>query len=551
MKLPYTSDEKLVLTSIAKWLAAMRVRLFHQITGNRLLILYCLLVVHWVLFINYGKVDFYSFDWYAMHQWLDVAKLALQNHVIPYEVRLWSDSGPSSELFGTKYFAMPFLVASPQVLMLRWVSVQSFATIQIVLAMSASFYSLVLWKRHLHLSSFSAAVLILMWSLNGALVARMGVGHIQLTGYFLIPAFIYGMKLFLDSTKSSATGYVPIRNALFLSCILFAVLLQGSVHTVYQMSLIGVLFGIVFVRSLKYVMLTFAVFTLLASYFIFPNALFSGYSIVSQGADVRQVFGGYGVGFSEILRSVAGITLPEVDRLASLTATNFAWPLMVHCFAIVSHLFLALAYPFTAWTDASWEYSVYIGPVGVLLMIVGLYEFLSRRDSSGRLFIRGCRKEVVLVAIVFILSLSVSSRAIFNLIQQYVPLNAIDRLPTRMFLYPFFVLLLCMCIGLDHIRLRMPLLNHLWIKLGVLVTLACFLLANSFQWSFHNISMTSQVVEHFARQDKPVFATRIMEVTDPAYRAVVNAGFAVSLLAGVGVIGALVFLQRRIARHRS
>ena len=514
-------------------------------------LLYCLLVVHWVLFINYGKVDFYSFDWYAIHQWLDVAKLALRDRVIPYEVKLWSDAGPSSELFGTKYFAMPFLTVSPQVLFLRWVSVQSFITIQIVLAMSVSFYSLVLWKRYLHLSCFSASVLILMWSLNGALVGRMGVGHIQLTGYFLIPVFVYGMKLLADSTKGAASRYVPVRNALLLSCILFVVLLQGSVHTVYQMSLIVGLFGIVFVRSLKYVMLTLAVFALLASYFIFPNVMFGAYSVISQGADVRQIFGGYGTGFSEALRSVTSIALPDVGRLANLTANNFAWPLLVHCFAIVSHLFLALVYPFSAWTDASWEYSVYVGPVGVLLMFLGLYGFFRGRDSSGRLFLGACRKEIVLVTIVFMLSLSVSSRAIFNLVQQYVSFNAIDRLPTRMLLYPLFVLLLCMCIGLDRMKLRIPLLNHLWIKLGILATLAYSLLANSFQWSFHNISMVSRVVEYFARQEKPVFSTSILGVTDPAYRAVVNAGFAVSLLAGVGVIGALVFLQRRVARYRS
>lgn len=531
-------------------LAAMRARLFYQVVSNPLLLLYCLLVTHWVLFINYGKVDFYSFDWYLIHQWLDVIKLALLNHEIPYEVRLWSDSGPAPELMGTKYFAMPFLILSPQILLLRWVSVQCFITIQIILAMSAGFYSLVLWQRHLHLSRFSASVLILMWSLNGALVGRMGVGHIQLTGYFLIPAFVYVMKLFADSAKGVTSPYVPVRNALLLSCLLFVVLLQGSVFTVYQMSVIIGLYGILSARSLKYVILAFAVFSLLASYFIFPNVMFGAYSVVSQGTDLRQVFGGYGAGFSEILRSITGIVLPEVAHLATVTAKNFAYFLLVRSFEVVGHLFFALVYSFTPWTDASWGYSVYVGPIGVLLMFLGIYGFFKERDSPGRFLLGTYRKETVLVAIIFMLSLAITSRVIFNLVQHYVSFNAIDRLPTRIFLYPFFVALLCVCVGLDRMKLRVFFLNRLWIRLGILATLAFSLLANSYHWFFFNVSMVSRVVEYSARQEKPVFSTSIIGVTDPTYRAVVNAGFAGSLVAVIGVISVLVFLQNRISQSR-
>ena len=75
--------------------------------------LYGLIVLHWVLFINYGTVDFFSFDWYVIHQWLSVAKLGMTTLTVPYEVDLWSGVEPFQSIFGTRYFAMPFLIVSP------------------------------------------------------------------------------------------------------------------------------------------------------------------------------------------------------------------------------------------------------------------------------------------------------------------------------------------------------------------------------------------------------------------------------------------------------
>ena len=510
--------------------------------------LYGLIVLHWVLFINYGTVDFFSFDWYVIHQWLSVAKLGMTTLTVPYEVDLWSGVEPFQSIFGTRYFAMPFLIVSPQVLILRMVSVQAFVTIHLVLAASVCFYSLILWKRHLGLSSFSAAVLILMWSLNSDLVARMGVGHIQLTGYFLIPAFLFGVKLLVDSLNRPRTGTDSVRCALLLSCLLFVVLLQGSVHTAYQMSLILGLVAIVFTRSFKYVILTLGVFALLAAYFILPNLLYGAYSLSAEGADARIVFGGYGTGFDETLRSITGIVLPEAS-VSALTIRNVAVVLPVVLFEVVTHLILAFVYPFSASFNGSWEYSVYVGPIGALLMLLGWYGFFSGANAPGRRLLSEYRRETGVTSLVFILSLSVVSGLLWLLVNWSVGLSAIDRLPTRLLLYPLFIALLCVSVGLDRARLRGGFLSNHWIQLGALFGLGATLAVNSARWSFNSVSKISAIVEVTAREGKPPMVARILDVSEPNYVDTVNLGFTLTLLSASGVVVAFQLLRRRAKRR--
>jgi hypothetical protein len=511
--------------------------------------LYGLLVLHWVLFVNYGTVDFYSFDWYVIHQWLTAAKLGLATLTVPYEVDLWSGVEPFHSLFGTRYFAMPFLIVSPQVLFLRLVSVQVFVTIQLVLAASVCFYSMILWKRHLGLSSFSAAALILMWSLNSALVARMGVGHIQLTGYFLIPAFVFGVKTLVDGLYRPRTRTDSVRCALLLSCLLFVVLLQGSVHTVYQMSLILGLVAIVFTRSFKYVCLALGVFALLAAYFILPNLLYGAYSLSLEGsADPRIIFGGYGTGFDETLRSITGIALPEAS-LSALTLGNVAVVLPVVFFEAAAHLILALVYPFSASFDGSWEYSVYVGPIGALLMFVGWHGFFSGDTAPGRRLLGRYRRETLVSSLVFILSLSVTSGLLWLLVHKSLGLSAIDRLPTRLLLYPLFVVLLCVSVGLDRARVRGGFLSKRWIRWGALFGLGSSLAMNSARWSFNSVSKISKIVEVTAREGKPPMVARILSVGDPNYVDTVNLGFTVTLLTLLGVVVAFRLLRRPTERR--
>jgi len=514
--------------------------------GNPFPALYGLLLLHWALFVNYGATDFRSFDWYLVHQWLDVAKLALVTHQIPYEVTLWADGGPFSDLFGTKYFGMPFLILSPQILLLSWVSIQTFVTVQVVLTMTGGFFALLWWKRRLGLSDFSAAILILMWSLNGALVARMGVGHLQLTGYFLVPGFLVCLQMLLDSLAGPEGRARRVESALLMAVFLFVVLLQGSVHTVYQMSLILGLFSLLFFRSFKYVMLTFFVFVLLAAYFIIPNVMYGAFPMAAEGELSRLIFGGYGTGFDDAFLAVTGRALPDIS-LSALSLRNAFVLIPAALLSTSVHLIFALIYPFSARFDASWEYSVYVGPIGFCLMLVGWIGFFRGGEAPGRRLFGEYRRQTLLSVIVFVLSLSVVSGVIWLGLQRLVELNAIDRLPTRLLLYPLLASMLCMSVGLDRLMDRLAGLNRLWIKGLVGTLLAISLLLHSSAWSFHSVSVMSRLAEASARLGKPDFSTSIVEVTEPAYRTAVNTGFGVTLLAIVGVVATIALIRRREA----
>jgi len=506
--------------------------------------MYLLLAVHWVLFVNYGESDFKSFDWYLIHQWLDVVVKSLNDHVFPYEVQLWDPSGPQHDLFGSKYFAMPFLNVSPQVLLLGFVSIETFITIQILIAMTVSFWSILKWQKTVGLSLFATCLVILLWILNGALVARMGVGHIQLTGYFFIPLYLLVVKNFFERMEPGVSIHEKVKWTLILALVLFVVLIQGSVHTVFQMALIFGIIPLVKPRSFPYVVAGCIAFLLMAGYFILPNISHGTVEMTTGGHEMRVVFGGYGVGFSDELEMLTGIQLPpaSLQDFSLKNSVSFIPTLFVE---LIAHVTLSLVYPFTASLDSSWEYSIYVGPIGFVLIVFGLKWYWKlvweNKQSVSMVF----SPERILGLGVLLLSLSVVSSLLWSAMQSVVPLNAIDRLPTRIILYPLFGVFIYAALGLDRFFLNRTSRNIYPIKVLTVGMLAISLLFHSSGWSFNSVSYISRESVVDARLAKPLFDTRILEPLDNAYVQSVQLGILITSLSVLSIVLYLFFQARK------
>ncbi len=488
--------------------------------------LYLIGVLHWYLFMNWGKGTFFAFDWICIHQWLDVIKQAFAQKVIPYHASYYVEEFYSKNfIWGDRYFATPYVIMSPQVFLLVFLSVKQFLTLQLILIYSIGFWAACQWCKKLNLSKAASVFLIVLLCFNGSLPGRMGVGHLQLTAYMLIPLYLLILYRFVELQKSSFSE--NFLHSLTFAFFIFFVILQGSLHTAHQMIQVALVFFLFYYRQFFYFILSLVGMALLSFYYIIPNALFSSYTSSEHAQSYfRTVFCGFGVTAGR-----SGIPIVADHGLGKIIN-------------LVYHIWEGLTISFNASFDATWEYSLYVSLLGVLFIVSGAYVVLKKQNSLGQ-FLRNQWRILAVMGIFILLSLSCTERLVFSLIQKIHPIPAVDRLPCRLMLYPFYTVIIFAALGFDGIfKLFSKNIASFtkWMSLGVLFLL---LMANSYGWSFAQTT---------ARYVPPVndpagwpfhFMTVIYNRPEDArYISVVNMSYLVTLIAVVA-LGVLYFWLRR------
>ena len=79
------------------------------------LIVYIIGSVHWVLFLNYGKIDYDYEDWSFYFQLYSTYKESLTRLQIPYHVTFFSGENIDAASYITqgRFFASPWTILSP------------------------------------------------------------------------------------------------------------------------------------------------------------------------------------------------------------------------------------------------------------------------------------------------------------------------------------------------------------------------------------------------------------------------------------------------------
>jgi hypothetical protein len=177
-------------------------------------------VLHWLyvfgfLTPGFAGMSFNVADWPKEVRYYVALQQALVDGRIPWYV--------SKSIQETrKFLANPEVPWSPDVLLLRFVGIEVFLVLKVLLWYAAGFAGLILIRRRYALSLLPFTVLFLLFTMNGHIVAHLAIGHSMWTGYFLLPfVFLYLMDV-LDGQGAAA----PPKLAL----VLFLMLLQGSLH---------------------------------------------------------------------------------------------------------------------------------------------------------------------------------------------------------------------------------------------------------------------------------------------------------------------------------
>ena len=183
-------------------------------------------------FFSWGNFDLMYADWSLITgPRLEFLQKALQGSQLPLNI---SDA-ETFHFETTRYLAVADSFASPQYLLLKWMSLPTFSLVNLWLLYTLGFAGLLVLWRKLRLSLISFSALFLLFNFNGSILAHYSVGHTVFGGYFLLPWFAWLVFRLLEGDHSWLWTTL-------MSILLLAIWLQGSYH--YFVALLILLFSI-------------------------------------------------------------------------------------------------------------------------------------------------------------------------------------------------------------------------------------------------------------------------------------------------------------------
>ena len=353
-----------------------------------LLLLLLIIFAGWGMFLNMGDIPFDFHDWAEVN----APRLAFLKDAVT-KGRLPLHMPDSSALRGVtdRYMALPDVILSPQVLLLRWVSVGTFVLIHTWLLIGLGYWGLLLLKKRFSLSLLSFTWISLLFFFNGHILSHYAVGHVTWGGAFLFSWFTELVFALIEGKKG------PVWEA-EMAFLLFFIFLQGSFH---QFVWCVIFLGFLAISNLK---LFFTILRsgiaagLLSAVRIIPPAM-------QMGAFDDDFLGGYRTPV-QILNAFIKIISPADSLNQAKTGAVLGW----------------------------WEFDMYTGITGLLLLgLGGIAWILLRKRELGF---------PSLICPVAVLSLF-SVRNVYMIMRFFrIPLFSGERVSSRFILLPFVFLLI-------------------------------------------------------------------------------------------------------------
>jgi hypothetical protein len=344
-------------------------------------------------------------------------------------------------------------------------------------------------------SYFTYVILSITWFLSGPLVARMGIGHTPLFGYFLIPLFFY----LLFKLNSPLINWINILN---MGVFLFLISLLGSTIVFTQMCLIIVINAFIKIKYFYYYIISILVGLVLSSYIILPSLFHSKYI----NAPNRTVFEGYGWTFpnSLTLKNAISNFTPTFENIIDILKL-----LLCHLVNIFQQLLIAASSPTAVLKDGGWEWTLYSGIVYVPILV--LTALFARRINFSLFYTKSDNSLVIKICLIIsVLSLSLVYRFIFKLLNLVINFPAIDRIPYRMMIYVLFISYLYLFKNLDLVMRKISNLKfNFMLKVLLLILQIYSLSVNGNYWALSNIFNTFQKFDQKVGSSENVFSNVI------------------------------------------
>jgi hypothetical protein len=449
-----------------------------------LFLLFCLGIVHWIVFFDFGRLNFQTADWWKEYLYYSVIQQALTAGTIPYHV-------DQTIQYTDRFLALPELVRSPHVVLLRFMTINTFVVVNTLIMYAVGFAGCLLLRRHYGLSLMSFLVLYFVFQFNGYITSHLATGHSMWNGYFLMPFYCYYV-LRLCEPRDGTPAHQRI--ALKLGLTLFVMNLQGAFHMYIWNALFLGLLALFNARLARPVMVALLFSGVLSSFIFLP----------------------------------AAITFWNADHLFLTGYPTVG--VLVEAFVYVRKFDLKVS-PATALIGdvGWWEYDMFIGVLAFAAVIyLGIW-LRWRAPQAWAPALKGTEYRQLDWPMIV---LSVMSMGAFYALIAFLPLPLLnsERVPSRFLITPFLFLLFISCIRLDRVlavirqaRGPLPLVTGL-MTVGILQT-AFELASHSKAWS----------VDKWPAGDNEMnLEIRIIEHLDAIYYWTVQGSAVISVLALAG-----------------
>jgi hypothetical protein len=438
--------------------------------------------LHWILFFGVPpSVPRERADWPKEFRYYAALRQAVVELRVPYFISL-----PIQDT--RKFLAIPEVVVSPQVLLLRFLSVDAFLVVHFVLLSALGLAGcLALRKRY----ALSAAPFLLLWlllSFCGHITSHVAIGHSMWGGVLLLPWFF----LFVLELVESNAPRAPVA----LGIVLLAMLLQGSFHPfVWCVLFLGLLLAFGSAPRLS-VFQALAWAAALGLVRLLPAA------VVLLGRREQEFQTGF-PGLAELLAGLVLVRDVRHPRVGAGSMGGLNW----------------------------WEFDHYVGVVGLAwILAFGIGWTLARRASPRR-------RLAGPVAVMAVLTMGAAYAPIVAL---HVPLLSAERVTSRLFLVPLGMLVVLAAIASEEWLRGGGRGRRLWLWAAVVLT-AVLLAHHSHVWSVPQVAELLPPPPHSRDLN-----LAIVEGTGDGKEAIYLASVRLSALASAVALGVGAWRLRRV-----
>jgi len=444
----------------------------------------------WVVFLHFGINLITYGDWaHITGPRLALVRDAMLQGTLPFHAAdpKWLKDIP-------RYFSVPDVFASPQAILLRFMTVEQFTIVNTLLLYGLGFWGLLRIRSRYHLSLLPFSLLFSLYNFNGNILAHFSAGHANWWSNFL---FIWLILWILDAVQNGGGWQWVLK----ISILLLVIFLQGGYHQfVWSLFFIGII-GLSYPRLFLLMLKTAVASVALSLVRLLPILLVAGQFHT-------KIFGGY----PTLLSIWTTLVVPaEPGQFIQAMRLNNLGPL------------------------GSWELSLYVGLLGALFLL-GFGVFYLLKDKQQPDLVR------LLLPCAGMLLLSLGW--IFSHLSTYLPLPILtgEEVSARFIVLPFLTVLALAAIECQRWLDGRPALVLQWLFAAGLA-----LEANDLALNFHNWQIRLAAKQFPARYFDPNAWHIANDYQDYAYFVALGTGLLLSLLC----LAVLIFLSRRETRSSS
>ncbi|MBQ6503590.1 MAG: hypothetical protein IJI57_06730 [Flexilinea sp.] len=450
-----------------------------------LTMLFIVVLIGWGIFLNWGGIPFDFHDWAEVN----APRLAFMKDAVT-KGQLPLHMPDSSALRGVtdRYMALPDIILSPQVLLLRWMPVGTFVLVHTWLMIGLGYWGLLRLKKRFSLSLLSFTWIVLLYFFNGHMLSHYAVGHVTWGGAFLLSWFAELVFALIDGDRGAAWETK-------MAFLLFFIFLQGSFH---QFVWCVIFLGFTAISNWKLllpILRSGIAAGLLSAVRVIPPAM-------QMGAFDDDFLGGYRTPI-QILNAFIRIIHPEDSLNQAKTGAVLGW----------------------------WEFDIYTGIAGLLLIGLSLAAWLLVRKRKF-----GFPSLICPVAVLGLFSI----RNVYTVMRFFrIPLFSGERVSSRFLLLPFIFILIA---GIAALQTFLSEKEYgKWgnglLTVGIIPT--CFEL-----WKHLNVWKVTEAVKGFPYTYTDLSIKVVANHPDQPYTIGLTAGAAITVLTA-----AFLILRYRKACH--